>query len=286
MTYYQKYLKYNAKYSHLLNKINQNKQIESEEKDKQKDENNIIKIIFIRHGESTENYAVIEGKSYDKNNIILTNKGKNQAIDTGNYLKNIFNSFDYVYCSPAPRCKETCNLICQKINFPFEKVQINNLIVELGFHSNKLDGLDRIQRDELLNVSDLKNINEKLVNTKDPFKKYFLDIKYGEKKSKILNISPNVEEAKITCDKFLNNIKELCSKNKKINKILVVTHGGIIRLFQSIICNLDWYSQIQIISSKSKCDNFIENCSILSVMLNKNSFSLVEPSNINHLKIN
>ena len=40
------------------------------------------KIIFVRHGESTENKAIKDGKSYDKNNIVITDKGKNQAIKT------------------------------------------------------------------------------------------------------------------------------------------------------------------------------------------------------------
>ena len=33
------------------------------------------RIIFVRHGESTENIATSDGKSYDKNKIILTKKG-------------------------------------------------------------------------------------------------------------------------------------------------------------------------------------------------------------------
>lgn len=42
----------------------------------------MIKIIFIRHGESNENVAMEDGKSYDKNNINLTKQGKIQAEKT------------------------------------------------------------------------------------------------------------------------------------------------------------------------------------------------------------
>jgi broad specificity phosphatase PhoE len=40
------------------------------------------RIIFVRHGESTENIASKEGKKYDKNNIVLTENGKKQAKKT------------------------------------------------------------------------------------------------------------------------------------------------------------------------------------------------------------
>ena len=33
------------------------------------------RIIFVRHGESTENKASTDNKSYDKNNITLTDEG-------------------------------------------------------------------------------------------------------------------------------------------------------------------------------------------------------------------
>ena len=44
------------------------------------------KIIFVRHGQSTENKASIDNKSYDPNTIKLTDEGKKQAMITGKYL--------------------------------------------------------------------------------------------------------------------------------------------------------------------------------------------------------
>jgi broad specificity phosphatase PhoE len=65
------------------------------------------RIIFVRHGESTQNKDYRDNKSYDKNNIKLTELGEKQAMITGKYLYKIFGKFDKVYSSPATRCIET-----------------------------------------------------------------------------------------------------------------------------------------------------------------------------------
>jgi len=41
------------------------------------------RIIFVRHGELTENKASTDNKSYDPNNITLTDEGDKQAQITG-----------------------------------------------------------------------------------------------------------------------------------------------------------------------------------------------------------
>ena len=68
----EKYLKYKTKYLHLKNNI------EGGGKDE------IIKIIFVRHGEATHNIAVNE--IYNPANIILTDKGC-ECIRIGTYIK-------------------------------------------------------------------------------------------------------------------------------------------------------------------------------------------------------
>jgi broad specificity phosphatase PhoE len=93
----------------------------------------MIKIIFIRHGESTENIADKTGKIYDPNNIILTTKGEEQAKKTGEYLSKIFgNNFDHIISSPAKRCVQTANIIIKQINFNKSKIIIDDLIMEIG----------------------------------------------------------------------------------------------------------------------------------------------------------
>ena len=64
----------------------------------------MIKIIFIRHGESTENIATLQGVAYDKDSIILTKLGEDQATKTGEYLSKTFGKFDMIYSSPVRRC--------------------------------------------------------------------------------------------------------------------------------------------------------------------------------------
>lgn len=110
------------------------------------------RIIFVRHGESTENKASTDNKSYDPNNIKLTELGEKQAQITGKYLYKVFGKFDKVYSSPATRCIETANMtlrvnlllrnniIMEEINYK-KKLDIDELLVEVGYNHNNLDGL-------------------------------------------------------------------------------------------------------------------------------------------------
>ena len=100
------------------------------------------KIIFVRHGESTQNKEYRDNKSYDKNNIKLTDEGKKQAMITGKYLYKIFGKFDKVYSSPAIRCVETANIIMDEIHHK-KKVNIDELLVEIGDKSNITEGLSK-----------------------------------------------------------------------------------------------------------------------------------------------
>jgi broad specificity phosphatase PhoE len=66
-----------------------------------------MEILFIRHGESTENIAMKNNKEYDTNNIVLTNKGIAQAKATAKYIKKVFGKIDCIYHSPVYRCQQT-----------------------------------------------------------------------------------------------------------------------------------------------------------------------------------
>ena len=92
--------------------------------------------------------------------FILTDKGKKQAKLTGHYLYDIFGKFDQVYSSPATRCVQTGNIINKQIKYK-NKLIIDNLLVEIGFDSNKLDGLSFNEQKEVFdNIDDLKTISE------------------------------------------------------------------------------------------------------------------------------
>ncbi len=70
-----------------------------------------MEIIFVRHGESVANVANEKGKSYDADNIHLTQKGIEQAKKTGEYINKVFGKMDIVIMSPMLRCAETTELI-------------------------------------------------------------------------------------------------------------------------------------------------------------------------------
>lgn len=92
------------------------------------------RIIFVRHGESTENKASTDNKSYDPNNIKLTELGEKQAMITGKYLYKVFGKFDKVYSSPATRCKETANMT-RRVNLLLR----NNIIMNEINYKKKID---------------------------------------------------------------------------------------------------------------------------------------------------
>ena len=246
----------------------------------------MIKIIFIRHGESTENIAREEtGKAYDPNNIILTTKGEEQAKKTGKYLSKTFgNKFDCVISSPITRCVQTSNIIMEQINFNKSKIIINDLIMEIGAHSHPFDGLSVVQREELKNSDKqivYRKIEKDIDNTTNPYTKYYLNKKFISMVS--CNIKPSVYEAKNNLEIFMDELKNDINKNNYVN-ILVVSHGGILSLMQKIICGIDLENQIYL--SEKKFDSSKEllgNCACLYLGLVNNKFILVAPASTYHL---
>ena len=129
------------------------------------------RIIFVRHGQSTQNKAYTDNKSYDKNSVKLTDEGKKQAMITGKYLYKVFGKFDKVYSSPATRCIETANIIMKEINHK-KKLDIDESLIEIGYKSNKLDGLSKDESYKLYNSFTLNLPKDKLFNGIKTFKQY------------------------------------------------------------------------------------------------------------------
>ena len=253
------------------------------------------KIIFVRHGESTENKASTDNKSYDPNNIKLTDEGKKQAMITGKYLYKIFGKFDKVYSSPATRCKETANMIMDEINYK-KKLDINELLIEVGYNHHNLDGLskdeqnkifDSIKIDPPKDKSNLKLFNgiktyrqlekrlEETVNPYDRTKLYNIGV---EIENKQLEMKPNASQVKNNIKKFLNNLK----KTDDNETILIISHVGCIILLQKLICNID--NMDIVISTNLDTNKLFSNCCICCLGLENNKLTLVSPANTNHLK--
>ena len=191
------------------------------------------KIIFVRHGESTENKASKDNKSYDKNNITLTNEGKKQAKITGKYLYKIFGKFDKVYSSPATRCINTANIIMDEINYK-KKINIDELLVEIGYKFNIMDGLSKDEKNNIFdsiklnlpkdklfngikNFRQLEKIIEETVNPYDRIKLYNI---WNEIEKEDLKIKPNTSQVKNNIKKFLNNLKKSDDETCQIKNAL------------------------------------------------------------------
>ena len=88
-----------------------------------------MEIIFIRHGESTQNVAIKNNQEYDRENIKLTELGQHQAIQTGKFLKKHFGKIDAIIHSSIFRCQETAELIAKQLKFT-KKLQPTALLFE------------------------------------------------------------------------------------------------------------------------------------------------------------
>ncbi len=90
-------------------------------------------IYFVRHGESEANLkGVFAGQ---KENSILTEKGREQAKVTAKEILVERIKIDKIISSPLKRAIETAQIIAQEIEFDLNKIEINNSITEYDMGS-------------------------------------------------------------------------------------------------------------------------------------------------------
>ena len=246
--------------------------------------NKIIKIIFIRHGESTENISVSNGEAYDKDNIILTEKGIKQSKITGKYLNKTYKKFDYIISSPITRCIQTSNIIMNELKYNHKELIIDKNLIENGSNYDSLAGLSKIDRDEIIDSDKKYNkILTKINLTKNPYKKYILNKKIYNYVINNYKYSPNLYEVKDNIINFLSKLKILIKENN-YKKILVITHGGVINIVQKIICNIDIETEIYLSNKEFTHENeLLGNCTCSCIGLENNEFKLISPANTYHL---
>ena len=242
------------------------------------------KIIFVRHGESTENLANKKGEKYDESKIVLTKDGIKQVKVTGKYLHKTFGKFDKIYCSPVHRCRQTYDIISEEIKSSNKDLIIDDLIIELGAYKNIYNGMTEAEINNIHGKNkDLTNLIHELDKTIDPYEKYELKMKQLKLLEKMHkdDVIPNLTDITNNCSKFLRNLK-----NTKYNKILVITHGGIIDVIQRLVCNLENKIIMNFyISTKTfnDTDELKGNCCCLCIGLENNKYKLIMPSNTYHL---
>lgn len=161
-----------------------------------------MNIIFMRHGEATDNVKkLISDKEIYWS--ILTERGKETVLESIKLLPQTINK---IYVSPLPRTIETAHFVYMK--YPKTEFVIENKIREIN--NGKFSGKK--------NNKELDEIREKQINGD-----YFIRFgEYGENKFEI--------EFRL-CD-FLNTVYK---DNSKTSTILIISHGSIISYMKRIL---------------------------------------------------
>jgi broad specificity phosphatase PhoE len=161
--------------------------------------NKFMKIDFVRHGQTEYNkHGFVTGQM----DASLIEEGVEQAKKT---LLEISNDYKELYSSDLLRCKQTAEILNQKLNL---QIQYDPRLRERDFGS-----LAGKKFSEMDNTGKMK---EKDKNQQYDYRPYG-----GE----------SVEDVKKRVFAFIEEIKN----NAKDKKILVVTSGGIIRLLHNIL---------------------------------------------------
>lgn len=174
-----------------------------------------------------------------------------------------------------------------------KKLDIDELLVEIGGKSNITDGLSKdeenkiydsitinLPKDKLFNgIKTFRQLEKKLEETVNPYDRIKIYNTWGEIETKHLQMKPNTSQVKNNYKRFLNNLKKTDNET-----ILVISHIGCINQVQKIICNIDNIMDIQIISTNLDTNKLLGNCCICCLGLENNKLSLVSPANTNHLK--
>jgi len=236
-----------------------------------------MEILFIRHGESTSNYALQNNIDYDRNDVKLTELGKTQAKKTGKILKK-YGNIDVIFHSPIKRCIETANIIAKELNN--KNLQENKLLIEGGEEYHKFNGMSKKEIDEIMNKQKKYiKLNEDYKKEENMFKKIKIQEKIINEEIKITESKPDVSGVENNCNKFLKYLKK-----QDYKRIVIISHRGTIQMFLKILCDIDAYNMNIKISSKENNDKIdINNCSISGAILENNKFKLIFASYIDHL---
>lgn len=158
-----------------------------------------MKIYFVRHGETESNK---KGTVTGHTDSPLSEEGIEQVEKT---LPEIPNDFQELYSSDLIRCKQTAEILNQKINLQIK--------FDVRLRDRDFGSLAGKKFSEMDTTGEMK---EKDKNQQYDYRPYG-----GE----------HVEDVKKRLFAFIEDIKN----NSKDKKVLVVTSGGIIRLLHNIL---------------------------------------------------
>lgn len=89
-------------------------------------------LYFMRHGESEFNKA---NRWTGSTNSPLTQKGLKQSLSAGQELKKSGAKFDVIISSPLTRAFQTAEQVALALDYPVDKIHLNDMMVERNFGS-------------------------------------------------------------------------------------------------------------------------------------------------------
>ena len=220
-------------------------------------------IYVVRHGETAANVA---GKVNDKNVVTPLNKnGKSQALKTGKYFKNNIKKPKYkiaIYSSPSIRAVETAEIIANEL-----KIDKNDIIQDERINELAHGLLSGSQKGDKINKELMEEFNKLPTDPIDRELSYVKFDKMLEKKFKC--------ESNEHIETHVSEFYESLPKNKKI---IVVTHGGIVKYTIKVLFNVLPADKINGDLTHGK------NCTITCITKDKGNYKLLSLPNTLHLK--
>jgi broad specificity phosphatase PhoE len=225
-------------------------------------------IYFIRHGQTSWNTEFKhQGGEHD---IELNNTGIMQSIKSGIYLdkyQQCDKKFDLIITSPMKRAALTAEIIADKIGY-----NNDNIMYDINLTERLYGDIAGKTNHEIKNDVRLKEYylwQDKWKNIIDPIERINKLEILDDKMHEMFGVETE-KSVKERCKKVLDDII-----GSKCEKILVVSHGGIINGFIKLMFNLCWELP------KGKVSH--RNCKIMLVEYNNGIYKLLSSMNDEHL---
>ena len=138
-------------------------------------------IYFVRHGESEANIkGLFAGQ---KDDSVLTQKGKEQAEATARKLKEMGLVFDKIISSPLKRALETAVIICNEVGHCQRKIETDSRITEYD--------MGDLTSTPVRNISSMDLVSAKNAEDVEKFKKRVFECvnEYSKSSDNILLVS-------------------------------------------------------------------------------------------------
>jgi broad specificity phosphatase PhoE len=226
-------------------------------------------IYFARHGETDWNLQKkCQGGEID---TILNKNGKEQALKTGIYLNNYQQKdmrFDFVISSPLSRARETTEIICYQLNYPRDKIVYDQNLIEKSY--GRVTGKSEMELKQDPKYEMYGKIIDQWRQIKDPIERIQNIGNMEQKLNDILGIE-TTKHIHARCQVVLNQLL-----NSDHEKILVVSHGYVMKAFIKLMFNIPWELPMGKLVGEG-------NCMIMLVQYD-HTYRLISAPNNEHLE--